>query len=205
MRPASHGGRSPGFDRHGPAPVPARPGTARSPPRPPAAQAGHLPPRVTAADRRCRRSQPARSVPDARSIADALVVRGVRLVLGSSVYDLLDPMRVFFNILATFADFEADLIRLRTREGMAIAWARGKSSAVSSPSSPNGNKRTPPHARQRRELDQRFGLAALSHTADRLSHPRTAKVRHRRPATQVARTRGQNPPLAATGSLTRTN
>jgi DNA invertase Pin-like site-specific DNA recombinase len=28
---------------------------------------------------------------------------------------------MFFNILATFAEFEADLIRMRTREGMAIA------------------------------------------------------------------------------------
>jgi DNA invertase Pin-like site-specific DNA recombinase len=69
----------------------------------------------------------ARSVPDARAIADALVVRGVRLALGTSVYDPADPMgKMFFNILATFAEFEADLIRLRTREGMAIARARGK-------------------------------------------------------------------------------
>ena len=61
----------------------------------------------------------ARSVPDARAIADALVVRGVKLALGSSVYDPADPMgKMFFNILATFAEFEADLIRLRTREGM---------------------------------------------------------------------------------------
>ena len=34
--------------------------------------------------------------------------------------------KLFFNILATFAEFEADLIRMRTREGMAIARARGK-------------------------------------------------------------------------------
>jgi hypothetical protein len=34
--------------------------------------------------------------------------------------------KMFFDILATFAEFEADLIRLRTREGMAIARARGK-------------------------------------------------------------------------------
>ncbi len=69
----------------------------------------------------------ARSVPDARFIADALVVRGVRLALGSSVYDPVDPMgKMFFNILATFAEFEADLIRLRTREGMAIARSKGK-------------------------------------------------------------------------------
>ena len=69
----------------------------------------------------------ARSVPDARDIADSLAERGVRLALGSSLYDLTDPMgKMFFNILATFAEFEADLIRLRTREGMAIARARGK-------------------------------------------------------------------------------
>jgi DNA invertase Pin-like site-specific DNA recombinase len=33
---------------------------------------------------------------------------------------------MFFNILATFAEFEVDLLRLRTREGMAIARAKGK-------------------------------------------------------------------------------
>jgi DNA invertase Pin-like site-specific DNA recombinase len=69
----------------------------------------------------------ARSVPDARQIADALVERGVKLALGTSVYDPDDPMgKMFFNILATFAEFEADLIRMRTREGMAIARAKGK-------------------------------------------------------------------------------
>ena len=69
----------------------------------------------------------ARSVPDARQIADALVARGVKLALGTSVDDPADPMgKMFFNILATFAEFEADLIRMRTREGMAIARAKGK-------------------------------------------------------------------------------
>jgi DNA invertase Pin-like site-specific DNA recombinase len=69
----------------------------------------------------------ARSIPDARSIADELAARGVTLVLGQSRYDPADPMgKMFFNILATFAEFEADLIRLRTREGMAIARAKGK-------------------------------------------------------------------------------
>ena len=69
----------------------------------------------------------ARSVPDARAIADQLQARGVRLQLGASVHDPQDPMgKMFFNILATFAEFEADLIRLRTREGMAVARARGK-------------------------------------------------------------------------------
>jgi DNA invertase Pin-like site-specific DNA recombinase len=69
----------------------------------------------------------ARSVPDARAIGDDLAGRGVRLQLGASVYDPTDPMgKLFFNILATFAEFEADLIKMRTREGMAVARARGK-------------------------------------------------------------------------------
>ncbi len=69
----------------------------------------------------------ARSVPDARSIADELAARGVTLALGQSRYDPGDPMgKMFFNILATFAEFEADLIRLRTREGMKIARAKGR-------------------------------------------------------------------------------
>ena len=69
----------------------------------------------------------ARSVPDARAIAEQLAKKGVKLALGASVYDPTDPMgKMFFNILATFAEFEADLIRMRTREGMAIARAKGK-------------------------------------------------------------------------------
>ncbi|MEP4198285.1 MAG: recombinase family protein [Aliishimia sp.] len=70
-----------------------------------------------------------RSVPDARAIADQLENKGVKLALGTSVYDPTDPMgKMFFNILATFAEFEADLIRIRmrTREGMANARAKSK-------------------------------------------------------------------------------
>ncbi len=69
----------------------------------------------------------ARSVPDARAIGDSLAARGIKLSLGGSVHDPSDPMgKCFFNILATFAEFEVDLLRLRTREGMAIAKANGK-------------------------------------------------------------------------------
>ena len=69
----------------------------------------------------------ARSVPDARHIADRLLERGVGLALGTTVYDPGDPMgKMFFNILATLAEFESGLIRMRTREGMAIARAKGK-------------------------------------------------------------------------------
>lgn len=69
----------------------------------------------------------ARSVPDARAIGDELAERGVALSLGGQVYDPADPMgKMFFNILATFAEFEVDLLRMRTREGMAVAKAKGK-------------------------------------------------------------------------------
>lgn len=69
----------------------------------------------------------ARSVPDARDIADKLAARRIKLQLGTSIHDPADPMgKLFFNILATFAEFEADLIRMRTREGMAVARAKGK-------------------------------------------------------------------------------
>lgn len=69
----------------------------------------------------------ARSVPDARAIAEQLAGREVKLQLGTTVHDPTDPMgKLFFNILATFAEFEADLIRMRTREGMAVARAKGK-------------------------------------------------------------------------------
>ncbi|SHR63739.1 site-specific recombinase PinR [Mycobacteroides abscessus subsp. massiliense] len=69
----------------------------------------------------------ARSIRDAKDIADELVERGVTLRLGNSAYDPNDPMgKMMFNILAVFAEFEADLIRLRTREGMAVAKRKGK-------------------------------------------------------------------------------
>ena len=69
----------------------------------------------------------ARSVPDARNIADELTRRGVKLQLGGSVYDPTDPVgRLLFNVLAMVAEFEADLIRMRTREGMAMAKAKGR-------------------------------------------------------------------------------
>lgn len=69
----------------------------------------------------------ARSLPDARDIADELTRKGVSLSLGSSVYDPSDPVgRLLFNVLGMVAEFEADLIRMRTREGMAVAKAKGR-------------------------------------------------------------------------------
>ncbi|MBO1756931.1 recombinase family protein, partial [Allobranchiibius sp. CTAmp26] len=68
----------------------------------------------------------ARSLPDAREIADELTHRSVKLSLGGSVYDPNDAVgRLLFNVLAMVAEFESDLIRLRTTEGMKVAKAKG--------------------------------------------------------------------------------
>jgi DNA invertase Pin-like site-specific DNA recombinase len=62
-----------------------------------------------------------------RDIADELTARHVKLNLGGSVHDPMDPVgRLLFNMLAMIAEFESDLIRMRTREGMAVARAAGK-------------------------------------------------------------------------------
>jgi DNA invertase Pin-like site-specific DNA recombinase len=69
----------------------------------------------------------ARSLPDARAIADELTARQIRLSLGASVYDPNVPVgRLLFNVLAMVAEFESDLVRLRTREGMKVAKAKGR-------------------------------------------------------------------------------
>jgi DNA invertase Pin-like site-specific DNA recombinase len=69
----------------------------------------------------------ARSITDARDIVDELTRRGVRLNIGGSLHDPTDPMgRLLFNVLAMIAEFEGDLIRARTREGMQIAKAKGR-------------------------------------------------------------------------------
>jgi DNA invertase Pin-like site-specific DNA recombinase len=69
----------------------------------------------------------ARSLRDATDIAEELTRRQVRLNIGGAVYDPTDPVgRLLFNVLGMVAEFEADLIRARTREGMAVAKARGK-------------------------------------------------------------------------------
>jgi DNA invertase Pin-like site-specific DNA recombinase len=69
----------------------------------------------------------ARSLPDARDISAELVDAGVRLSLGGSLHDPSDPVgRLLFNALAMIAEFESDLIRARTREGMAVAKAKGR-------------------------------------------------------------------------------
>ncbi len=69
----------------------------------------------------------ARSLPDARDIVAELTAREVKLSLGGSVHDPTDPVgRLLFNVLAMVAEFESDLIKMRTREGMKAARAKGR-------------------------------------------------------------------------------
>jgi DNA invertase Pin-like site-specific DNA recombinase len=69
----------------------------------------------------------ARSLLDARDIADELTAKGVALSLGDSIHDPADRIgRLLFNMLGIVAEFETNLIRMRTRAGMAVARARGR-------------------------------------------------------------------------------
>lgn len=66
-----------------------------------------------------------RSVSDTRAIANELTARDVKPALGASVHGEDDPMgKMFFNALAIFAGFGADLIRMRAREDMGVARAK---------------------------------------------------------------------------------
>ncbi len=69
----------------------------------------------------------ARSLPDAGDVVDKLTGRGVKLNIGGSVHDPNDPIgRLLIDVHAMIAEFEADLARLRTREGMKVAKAKGR-------------------------------------------------------------------------------
>jgi DNA invertase Pin-like site-specific DNA recombinase len=80
--------------------------------------------------------------------------------------------KMFFNMLAVFAEFEADLLEMRTREGMAIARSRGR---------PKG-KQPKLTARQQAELVRMHGHRRIRHrrthgglfhrSCDRLPRPR---------------------------------
>ncbi|HEY8311147.1 MAG TPA: recombinase family protein [Gemmatimonadaceae bacterium] len=68
----------------------------------------------------------ARSLRDAKDIVDELTAKNVKLNIGGSVHDPNDPIgRLLFNVLAMVAEFESNLIRARTREGMQVAKAKG--------------------------------------------------------------------------------
>lgn len=63
---------------------------------------------------------------DAHDIADELTTKGVALNLGGSRSDPTDPVgSLLFNVLAMVAEFEPDLISMRTKEGLSVARAEG--------------------------------------------------------------------------------
>ena len=66
----------------------------------------------------------ARSVKDAAEIFAYLDSEGVALSIDGVIYDPRTPSgKLMLNILSMIAEFEADLISQRTKEGMAIARA----------------------------------------------------------------------------------
>lgn len=122
----------------------------------------------------------ARSVPDARAIGDDLATRGIKLSLGGQVYDPTDPMgKMFFNILATFAEFEVDLLKLRTREGMAVARANGKLKG-------RQPKLTPKQQTELRRMHATgdYTITDLSELF-KISRPTVYRMIHRPPAAQT--------------------
>ena len=124
----------------------------------------------------------ARSVPDARAIGDDLALRGVKLQLGASVHDPSDPMgKLFFNILATFAEFEADLIRMRTREGMAVARSKGKLRGKK----PKLSERQQKELRRMYDTDD-YSISDLAEVFS-ISRPTVYRTLGRQPAAPAAR------------------
>jgi DNA invertase Pin-like site-specific DNA recombinase len=68
-----------------------------------------------------------RSLPDARDILDELTKCNAKLSLGGSIHDPTDPVGgCCSTCLAMVAEFESDPTRLRTREGMKVANAKGR-------------------------------------------------------------------------------
>lgn len=68
-----------------------------------------------------------RSHRDANDIIDELTAQDMKLSIDGSVHDPNDPVgRLLVNVLAMVAEFESDLIRPRTREGLQVAKAKGR-------------------------------------------------------------------------------
>ena len=83
----------------------------------------------------------AESVPDAVRIADQLQGKGVKLALGRNIHEPSDPMgKMFFYMLGTSAEFDADLIRTRTRAGERASSASRASWEAGGPGSPKSTK-----------------------------------------------------------------
>ena len=110
-------------------------------------------------------------------------MRQVRLNLGGSVYDPTDPVgRLLFNVLAMVAEFESDLIRLRTREGKKVAKAKGRLRGKQ----PKLNQRQ--EARHRPPLEVRNRAPPQAHQSNQRPHHRRRRARAGH-VTEVTKTR----------------
>ena len=130
----------------------------------------------------------ARSVPDARQIADSLAARGVTLALGKNRYNPADPMgRMFFNILATFAEFEADLIQAAHARRHGDRSRKRAAPRQAAEAIGQATEGTVPHARHEQIFDQRPGRAVLDFSANGLSHSRSCRAEARHTALKKPR------------------
>jgi DNA invertase Pin-like site-specific DNA recombinase len=69
----------------------------------------------------------ARSVMDAHELAKEITGKGAKLRIADAVHDPLDPTgKLLFNVLAMIAEFERDLISMRTRDGLVQAVKDGR-------------------------------------------------------------------------------
>jgi DNA invertase Pin-like site-specific DNA recombinase len=122
----------------------------------------------------------ARSVPDARAIGDSLVARGVKLRVGGIIYDPADPMgKMFFNILATFAEFEVDLLRLRTKEGDGHRQSQGQIEGQGAQAQPAPAGTSGQAAQRGQPQHPRAGRPVLRVPAHRLPRPGQSPTPHR--------------------------
>lgn len=122
----------------------------------------------------------ARSLPDAKDVVDELTAKLVRLSIGGSVHDPLDPVgRLLANAPAMVAEFGSDLMRARTREGMQVAKAkgrlRGKQPKLSVPQERRLTERRNVGTHSTTELAELFQGRALHDLQDNRSAERTAR------------------------------
>lgn len=115
----------------------------------------------------------ARSVPDALDILGQLFKRGIRFALGTAVCDWQDPFAwMFLQILAVVAEFEANLIKQRTREGHGGRTVARQAAETQT----RAGARSAPDAGQRRVLHRRDRRAVSRLPPDGLPGPATVSA-----------------------------
>lgn len=110
----------------------------------------------------------ARSVLHAADIAAAAEAQGWPIVILDLGLDMSTPSgRAMFNMLATFAEFERELISQRTKDGLAVAREKGK--RLGRPSAiPSAVRR---RIVREREAGRSFALIALDLSTDGILTP----------------------------------